>query len=65
MKSMFETLRPLVLEFIRAQAAVAAFPLNLERARGLEPKEDGRRERAAADAVRDADALMTALKVDR
>jgi hypothetical protein len=56
---------PIVREFLRAQAAIAALPHNLERARGLEANEDARRERAVADSVRDADALMNALKGGR
>jgi hypothetical protein len=46
----------------RTQAAIAALPHNLARAQGLESLEDARRARAVADAVRDADALMAALK---
>jgi hypothetical protein len=61
-KSLLKQARTIVVEALRAQAAIAALPYNLERARGLEANEDARRERAVADAVRDADALMSALK---
>lgn len=57
-----DDMKPMVEKFLRAQAAIAALPFNLERARGLEQNEDARRARATADSVRDADALMAALK---
>jgi hypothetical protein len=60
-----DDVKPMVRKFLRAQAAIAALPFNLERARGLDPNEDKRRERATADSVRDADALMAALEERR
>ncbi len=47
---------------LRARAAIAAFPVNLARASGIETIEDKRRERAVADSLRDADALLAKLK---